>query len=140
MKASIKTPTEISSMQEGGRKLSQTLDQLIKLTKPGVNLAEIEAEAQELIAKAGGEPGFAMVPGYDWATCVNLNEGIVHGIPDEKIIKAGDVASIDIGNFYQGFHTDMSRTFQVGGQKNKEIDNFLKTGKETLEKIDQVVS
>jgi methionyl aminopeptidase len=72
-----------------------------------------------------------MVPGYHWTTCVNINEGVVHGIPKKEIVfERGDVVSVDIGVFYKGFHTDTSIT--VGIQVSKENQKFLDTGEEAL--------
>ena len=161
MKISIKTPKEIKIMHQGGEKLSFILGQLFEMAKPGVNLLDIEKKAVQLIKKTGGEPAFARVPGYHWATCLNINEEIVHGVPKDYIIKAGDVVNIDIGLYYKGFNTDMSSTLLVknspkdtsevaqeprsGAQmtpaRGKEINRFLKTGKKALkEAINQARS
>jgi len=134
MKISIKTPKEIQIMKEGGKMLSQTLKQLFQMSKPGVNLLDIEKKAVQLLKATGGEPGFARVPGYHWATCLNINEEIVHGVPKNYVIKPGDVLNIDIGLFYKEFNTDMSSTLRVegGSSEVEEIDNFLKTGRKAL--------
>jgi len=151
----IKTKKEIQIMHEGGRKLSSTLGQLLQLSKPGVNLLEIEKKAVQLLKAAGGEPGFARVPHYHWATCLNVNEEIVHGVPKDYVLKPGDVLNIDIGLYYKGFNTDMSTTLRVESQKStpglkqspcfkpgssdflepgaENIDKFLKAGKKALE-------
>ena len=110
MNISIKTPKEIKIMQKGGKKLSQILGQLFQMAKPGTNLLDIEKKAVQLLKATGGEPAFARVPNYHWATCLNINEEIVHGIPKDYQIKPGDVVNIDIGLYYKGFNTDMSST------------------------------
>jgi len=142
MKIPLKSPEEIKIMQEGGRKLSAVLRQLVEMAKPGVTLADVEKRAQDLIKKTGGVPGFARVAGYKWATCINVNDGIVHGIPDETEIKEGDVVSVDIGLFYKGLNTDTCRTVyaqslsqkpKAKSQKHEDINLFLKTGKQALE-------
>lgn len=138
MKNNLKKPKEIELMLEGGQKLGKIRDELEKFAQVGVNLLEIEKLAQELIAKAGGKPNFAMVPGYHWATCINLNEGIVHGIPYDRQIKHGDLVSIDVGLFYKGFHTDTCTSFLVKQPDKdlpyeKEITDFLNIGKKALE-------
>ncbi|MEJ2441451.1 MAG: M24 family metallopeptidase, partial [Patescibacteria group bacterium] len=103
----LKTPPEIKKMEEGGKKLANVKKQLMLKVGEGVSAAEIEDFADRLIRKEGGEPSFKMVPGYHWATCVNVNEGIVHGIPKKEIVfKKGDIISVDLGIKYQGFHTD----------------------------------
>lgn len=145
MNISIKSSKEIQIMKQGGEKLSQILTNLIQSIKPGTNLLEIEKRALQLIKVAGGEPAFARVPGYHWATCLNINEEIVHGIPKDYQIREGDVVNVDIGLYYQEFNTDMSTTIKVQNstclparqelkvQSDKEIDLFLATGRRALE-------
>ncbi len=127
----IKTPKEVEIMVEGGAKLARVKKGLEKEINVGVNALTVENLATELIAKEGGKPSFKMVPGYSWATCVNINEGVVHGIPKKEIVfKKGDIVSVDVGLFYKGFHTDTS--FSVGIQVGKENEKFLDTGKKAL--------
>jgi len=121
---------------KAGKKLSQVFGQVLAEVKPGKKLIELENLTQRLIAEAGGEPNFAMEPNYHWATCINLNEGIVHGIPDEKVIKEGDVVSFDMGLCYHGWHSDMAYTIEVKSEKLKvkslEVERFLEAGKRAL--------
>ncbi|NMB56961.1 type I methionyl aminopeptidase [Candidatus Beckwithbacteria bacterium] len=138
MKIDLKKPEQIEKMKTGGEKLASILFALIAEVKIGDKLIEIEKKAWEGIEKQGGKPGFSLVDGYHWATCININEGIVHGIPTERVLEAGDIVSIDIGMFYKGFHTDMSYTFKLPGEnkleKNEqEITHFLAVGKQALE-------
>jgi methionyl aminopeptidase len=136
-KISIKSENEMRIMAEGGRKLGVIKKELASRVKEGVNALEIENLAQELIKKTGGKPSFMMVPGYSWATCVNVNEGLVHGIPKREIVfKKGDVVSIDVGLFYKGFHTDTSVTVAI--EPGKEIVRFLEVGKTALKQAIKV--
>lgn len=97
----------------------------------GVSAWDIEELACELIKKEDAEPSFKKVPGYKWATCVNINEGIVHGIPKkEMIFKNGDIVSVDVGIYYKGFHTDTSFTKGVG--VDSETKKFIETGRKAL--------
>jgi methionyl aminopeptidase len=136
MKADLKKDKEIAIMLDGGKKLGQIRDQLEKFTQPGISLLQIEEKAQALIKKTGGKAGFATVPGYNWATCTNLNEGIVHGIPTDRVVQVGDLVSIDIGLLYKGFHTDTCTSFLAkNGQEiknQKQINHFLQVGKQAL--------
>jgi methionyl aminopeptidase len=146
MKIPRKTPSQIKIMQKGGQKLSSILAQLLQLAKPGINLLKIEKKAIQLIKESGGEPAFARVPGYHWATCLNVNEEIVHGVPRDYLLKPGDVLNIDIGLYYQGFNTDMSTTFLVSAKdtsevksaNTSEVDVFLAAGKQALKKAVEV--
>lgn len=129
-----KTEKEIEVMREGGRILAEVLWEVLQKVKPGVSEIELDKMAEKLILKKGGKPGFKMVPGYNHTLCISTNETIVHGIPGTYKFKEGDVVGIDCGVFYKGFHTDMSETVSLGSLKNSEINLFLKTGKEALNK------
>src|SRR3989344_3100195 len=134
----IKTQNEIEHIIEGGKKLSGVKNELKNSVKEGVNAKEIDDLASELIEKEGAKASFKMVPGYSWATCVNINDGVVHGIPKPSVVfRKGDVVSVDVGMFYKGFHTDTSFTLVVGS--NPTFEKFLATGRKALEKaISQV--
>ncbi|MBL7036411.1 type I methionyl aminopeptidase [Candidatus Microgenomates bacterium] len=127
----IKTPEELKIMEEGGKKLSYVKHSVRDIIDVGVSADDLEKLAADLIEKAGGKASFKMVPGYSWATCVNVNSGIVHGIPHKSIIfKKGDVVSVDMGLFYKGFHTDTS--FTVAISPPVEVEKFLDAGKKAL--------
>lgn len=129
----VKTANELEVMAEGGRKLVRIKKELLKSTKERISAFEIEKLADKLITETGGEPSFKKVPGYSWATCINVNEGVVHGIPKRKVVfKKGDVVSLDLGLFYKGFHTDTS--FTVGIKVDRGIKDFLYAGKIALKK------
>ncbi len=123
----IKTPEEIEIMKECGKKLAKIKNVLKDYIKEGVSAKFIDEIAEDLISKEGGKPSFKMVPGYHWSVCVNVNEGVVHGVPKTEVVfKKGDVVSIDIGLFYKGFHTDSA--FTQGIEVNEKIKKFLNTG------------
>jgi methionyl aminopeptidase len=129
----IKTDEEIKIMAEGGEKLGRVKKTLKKYVKAGVSALDIENLAQELIKKEGAENSFDKVSGYRWATCISVNEGLVHGIPKKSMVfKSGDLVSVDVGLFYKGFHSDTS--FSVGIDLTPENKKFLNTGQETLNK------
>lgn len=128
----IKTSQEIEIMREGGQKLARIKDKLREEIRPGANPLELDQLAEKLILEEGGKPSFKMVKNYHWATCINRNEGVVHGIPNNKPIEAGDIVSLDIGIFYKGFHTDASFTVPVG-RVGREVERFLKAGEEALQ-------
>src|SRR3990167_2208658 len=131
LKATIKTEEEIAVMKEGGRRLGKVKAALREMVKEGVSAAQVEAEAVALIEKEGGEASFKMVDGYSWATCINVNAGLVHGIPKPSLVfKQGDVVSVDVGMYYQGFHTDPSFTVAIG--PTPEVKKFLEVGEAAL--------
>jgi len=131
----IKTEREIELMKEGGQKLAFVFAEVVKKIKPGVSLRQLDSLAEELIIKQGGFPSFKTVRGYHWATCININEGVVHGIPNDYQIKEGDLVSLDMGMLYKGFHTDMAWTLCVRMQNSKcksQNEKFLKVGERVL--------
>lgn len=128
-----KTKEEIEIMAEGGQKLARIKKALFEKVAEGVSAWDIEELAVELIKKEGAEASFKKVPGYSWATCVNLNAGLVHGIPKKEVVfKKGDVVSVDLGLYFKGFHTDCS--FSKGIDVDSETERFLEVGHEALKK------
>lgn len=130
-KKQLKSKKEIEIMFEGGRRLSQIKAKVVKAIKPEVSAYEIEEFVTKLISEAGGQPSFRMVPGYHWSTCVNVNEGVVHGIPHKNIIfKRGDLVSVDMGIYYEGFHTDTSVSVYLGS--DPVLQKFMEVGQKAL--------
>jgi methionyl aminopeptidase len=135
----LKTKEEIEIMKECGRILKTSTDELLKMIKPGITTLEIDQEAERLINKNGAESSFKKVPGYSWTTCLPVNEQAVHTPPSKRVLKDGDVLTIDIGAYLKGFHTDYATTCIVGTKKDPKIETFLTVGQETLEKAVSVV-
>ena len=134
----LKTPEEIEIMIEGGKKLARVKKALEAKVDVGVSAWEIEELACKLIAKEGAEVSFKKVPGYSWATCININEGVVHGIPTKSMVFAkGDIVSVDCGVYYKGFHTDTSFTkgVEVDAHRNKFIEVGRLALKTALKKV-----
>lgn len=116
----IKTSSEIHLMREGGKRLAEIMNELVRAARPGKNTWEIDKLAERLVFANEGAPSFK---GYsDGAKrkfpatiCASINSEVVHGLPAKnKILRAGDIFKIDIGMRYKGFHTDMARTTPVG--------------------------
>ncbi|MBI4129944.1 type I methionyl aminopeptidase [Candidatus Roizmanbacteria bacterium] len=126
-------------MQEGGEHLSHILNQILSHISPGVTPLELDRLAERLIKQAGGSPSFQTVGDYRWATCICVNDCVVHGIPTSTPLKEGDVVGVDVGILYKGYHTDTSWTLRVQNSKLKtqnskpdKIDIFLETGEKAL--------
>lgn len=126
-----KTPQEINVMKEGGRISSLALKEVLKHVRVGVTTLELDQIAEKTILKHGALPSFKFVDGYAFTTCININEGIVHGLPNNYAIKRGDLISIDLGAYYGGFHTDLSYTVEV---ETSYEEKFLSAGKRALER------
>ena len=130
----LKTGEEIKEMQEGGQILRKVVIELKKDIKVGISTQEINNQAEKLIKKFGGQSSFNRVKGYRWSTCLPINEEIVHSPPSKRVLKDGDVLTVDIGVYFKGYHTDYSDTFVVGESKDEKIRKFLQVGKDTLYK------
>lgn len=130
---------QIEAMKIGGAMLGRVRKSLFDFTQVGVSPKQIEFEARRLIKAEGGELSFTKVPGYRWATCVNIGSSIVHGIPSSEVpLKDGDLITVDVGVFYHGYHTDAAFS-KVVGKTTPAKTKFLKAGMEGLKKaIDAV--
>ncbi|MEK9143060.1 MAG: M24 family metallopeptidase [Patescibacteria group bacterium] len=129
----VKTKEEIAIMAEGGAKLGAILQKLLDKAQPGVSLMDIETLADQLIRQAGGEASFKTVKGYKWATCLCVNDVVVHGIPTVYMLKDGDLLTIDVGMLYKGFHTDTAWTKIIGYQTVPSSLRGAEATKQSLE-------
>lgn len=115
MSVSIKTAREIDLMRESGRLLEKVHNELAKVIRPGISTWEIDHIGEALIRDLGCIPNFLHYNGYPASICVSVNDEVVHGIPSKKrILKEGDIVSLDAGLIYKGFHSDAARTHAVG--------------------------
>lgn len=111
----LKTPSEISTMRENGKRLAWVLSSLCEEIRPEVDTASLARRAEKLIHKAGGEPAFKGYRGYPAVICTSINDEVVHGIPSSKRrLQEGDVLSIDIGLVRDGLYADVATTVPVG--------------------------
>jgi len=116
----LKSPAEIATMREAGRIVAQTLAAVAAAVRPGVRLRELDELAAGVIAEAGAKPSFlgyrpswAPTP-YPGVVCLSVNDAVVHGIPDGRVIEEGDLLSIDCGAYVDGLHGDAAITVAVG--------------------------
>ena len=115
MKVTIKSADEIEKMRRAGKILAQVHEYLAKEIRPGMSTLDIDQLGEEMIRSFGCIPSFKNYCGYPASICVSVNEEVVHGIPKaEKIIKEGDIVSLDAGVIYEGYHSDAARTVAVG--------------------------
>ncbi len=128
----LKTKEEIEIMKEGGKRLRKVVKELLPLIKVGISTKEIDQEAERLIRKYGGEPSFKKVPDYRWATCLPVNEQVVHTPPSDRRLQDGDILTLDIGMYYKGFHTDYAETLIVGRSGDNIKVHFLEVGRRAL--------
>jgi len=110
-----KTKDEINAMRRAGKIVAEFLEAVEKILKPGISAAEIDKLGWEIAKKRGGYPSFYGYKGYPATVCVSINSEVIHGIPrKDKVIREGDVVSVDYGVFYGGVHADAAKTFIVG--------------------------
>ena len=130
---SIKTEKEIELMKEGGKKLAGIMKELAGMVRPGINTEELNRAAKALILKSEGKPSFLGHEGFPAVLCTSLNDEIVHAIPSlKRVLKEGDILSLDIGMEYRGFHTDMASTYPVG-KVSLEVEKLIEVTRESLE-------
>ena len=115
MAVTIKSEKEIKLMRESCRILAEVHAQLGKAIRPGISTWDIDALGEKLIRSYGCVPNFLNYNGYPASICVSVNDEVVHGIPSkERILKEGDIVSLDAGLIYKGYHSDAARTYPVG--------------------------
>lgn len=111
----IKSDEEIELMRESGKVTGYILKELEDLIRPGISTADIDRFVEDTITKNGMIPTFKGYGGFPASACVSVNEEVVHGIPDRKrILKEGDIVSVDVGSTYKGYVSDAARTYPVG--------------------------
>jgi methionyl aminopeptidase len=127
----IKDAAAIERMRVAGRIVAEVLDEIGGCIKAGITTAELNALADDLIRKKGAEPVFVGYRGYRHATCISVNEEVVHGIPGKKVLNEGDIAGLDVGVKKDGYCGDTAATFPVGKVSSK-ASKLLRVGKEAL--------
>lgn len=110
----IKNDREIAIMREGNRLLAQLFEYIAPMIQPGITTLELDREAELFIRSRGAAPAFKGYRGFPATLCTSVNDEVVHGIPGQKMLKDGDILSIDVGALYEGFYSDSARTFPVG--------------------------
>lgn len=130
MPITIKSAREIELMREAGRILNIVHEELEKALHPGMTTFEIDRLGEEVIRSYGCVPSFLDYNGYPASICVSLNEEVVHGIPSkERIIREGDIVSLDAGVIYKGYHSDAARTHGIG-EISKDARNLIDVTRE----------
>lgn len=127
-----KTAEEIEILRDAAQIVSRTLGLIAAEIEPGADMGKIDKMAEEYIRSQGAEPGFLGMYDFPNTLCVSINEEVVHGYPTGKILKDGDVVSVDCGSYYNGFYGDHAYTFEVG-EVDPEISKLLRVTRECLQ-------
>jgi methionyl aminopeptidase len=132
-----KTPAEIETMAEGGRRLARILAELRAAVRPGVRTIELDRLAHDLIAKGGDTPAFlGYKPGgagkpYPASLCASVNDGVVHGVPSNYALREGDVLKLDLGLVHKELYVDAAVTVGVG-KISEEAKKLISATKKAL--------
>jgi len=129
----LKTDEEIELLRESNMLVARTLAEVAKLIRPGVSTLELDKVAETFIRDNKAVPGFLGYHGFPNTLCTSVNEQVVHGIPNKKPLKEGDVVSVDCGTLLNGYYGDSAYTFCVGEVK-PEVKALLEATKESLYK------
>lgn len=114
MSITIKNSQQIEYMRQAGKIVAESLAIAGEMIKPGITTQEIDAAVEKHILQRGATPSFKGYAGYPAAICASVNNEVVHGIPGLRVLKEGDIISIDVGACINGFHGDAAETFEVG--------------------------
>lgn len=110
----LKNSQELDAMRAAGKLTGETLVYLEKQIAPGITTEELDRLAEDFIRKNGGKPAFLNYGGFPKSICTSLNSVVVHGIPDNTVLREGDIISVDVGVMIDGYCGDAARTFAVG--------------------------
>lgn len=135
---SIKSDEEIALMKKSGQITYNVLMNLKDIIKPGITTKEIDEYVHDYIVSHDATPSFLGYDGFPASSCVSINEVVVHGIPNNRKIKNGDIVTVDVGSIYKGYHSDSAYTYIVGEVDDKIKNLVENTRKALYEGISQV--
>jgi methionyl aminopeptidase len=133
----LKTPAEIELIRASGRIASQTLDFLAEYARPGVTTEELNRLGHDFMVEQGAAPSTLGYRGYPKSMCISINEVVVHGIPGPRKLREGDIVTIDVTAYKNGFHGDTARTFLVG-QVSPRARRLVDTTQESMDLAIQI--
>ncbi|NPA29755.1 MAG: type I methionyl aminopeptidase [Epsilonproteobacteria bacterium] len=131
MGIAIRKRGDIEKLRVANRIVGETLAYLQESVKPGMTLKEIDAMGEAFLRKQGARPSFKGLYGFPAAVCTSLNEVIIHGIPDDTVVKEGDILGLDIGTEVNGWYGDAAVTMPIGGV-SEEDERLIMCAKEAL--------
>lgn len=129
----LKSPREVQKMKDANKIVAEVLSILIEETSEGMTTLDLDKRAYDLTLKKGAKPAFKGYHGFPGTLCISVNEEVVHGIPDERVIKNGDIVGVDFGVVLDGWFGDSAVTIPVG-KISKEASQLLKVTEESLYK------
>ena len=127
----LKNTAQLAKMQESCKLTIAALYEGASMIAPGVTLGEIDQKIRKFIEKHGGTPSFLGYAGFPKSSCISANDVVIHGIPGHQVLKEGDIVSIDVGAYLNGFHGDCARTFPCG-KISTEAERLIRVTKESF--------
>ena len=132
MSVSVKSAKEIELMRTSCKILAEVHEELGKALRPGMSTLDVDILAERLIREHDCIPNFLHYNGFPGSVCVSINDEVVHGIPKKsRIIKEGDIVSLDCGCIYKGYHSDAARTYGVG-EISPELEKLIEETKNSF--------
>ena len=128
----LKSPQEVEKMRRSNRIVAEILREIQGVARPGMKTRELDELAQALLLKYGARSAFRGYNGYPAVLCTSVNEEVVHGIPSDRVLKEGDVLSLDFGVVYDDYYGDSAITIPIGGI-TPEAERLLRVTKEALD-------
>ena len=127
----IRSASEIEKISKACQIVKETLELIEDLISPGVTPMELDREAEKFIISKGARPGFKGLYGYPATLCVSIDDEVVHGIPNERVLKDGEIISVDVGSIVEGYYGDHAKSFAVG-QVEEERKKLMDVTRECL--------
>jgi methionyl aminopeptidase len=131
MKIPLKNAAELEAMRASCRMTAAVLAEVAAAVQPGVTTGELDALTRRLIEGMKAKPSFLGYRGYPGAICISINDEVIHGIPGRRVVLPGDVVSLDVGVYYNGFHGDSATTVTVG-VTDPEVIRLVETTRRAL--------
>jgi methionyl aminopeptidase len=128
-----KSSEEIDRMRRAGRVVATTIERLRGAVRPGATTAKLDRLAEEAIRSAGAEPSFKGYRGFPGSICTSVNEQVVHGIPGSRVLREGDLLSLDVGAIWDGYHADSAVSLFVGEPPSAEAEKLVRVTEEALD-------
>lgn len=136
----IKTDEEVEIQRQSSLLVGKTLAEVARIMRPGIKTIELDEVAEAFIRDHGAVPGFKGYGGFPGSLCISVNDEVVHGIPGSRVIKEGDIVSIDCGTLWNGFYGDSAYTFGVGEILPEHAELLKRTKESLLLAVEQAVS
>jgi methionyl aminopeptidase len=129
----LKTPEELEKMRRAGRIVASTRRRVLAAVRPGVTTGELDAVGEEHIRSSGAAPSFKGYRGFPRSICASVNEELVHGIPGDRVLREGDLLSLDFGAIWEGYHGDSAVSVFVGEPSSDEAEKLVRVTEDALE-------